>query len=184
MPLDGERIHAFSATLWPSGLVATDMFMRAPTIVSAFEGFTPIVIFGEFGRSQFITWTTWISRGIDFARRVKRSLSTGLSSIPPVGPMVSMFSIFTRSTFFLNTPNPEYYLARRDGFLAGEQVAVLRYDGYGARSFFDELVCAMRATACDSLPIIEALEAFVGGATKSRGITASSYKCDEARLGL
>ena len=84
----------------------------------------------------------------------------------------------------LNTPDPEWYMARRDEFLAGEQAAMLRYDGYGARSFFDELVCAMRTAACDSSPIIEALGAFVGEEIKPRDISMSSYKFDEARLGL
>jgi hypothetical protein len=84
----------------------------------------------------------------------------------------------------LNTPDPEWYMARRDAFLAGERIAQLRFDGYGARSFFDDLVHAMHALSCDSLPIIEALCAFVGEDVRPRDVSTSSYKFDEARLGL
>ena len=84
----------------------------------------------------------------------------------------------------LNTPNPEWYLARRDDFLAGERLAALRFGGYGARSFFDELVCAMRTAERDSLPIIKALNAFVGEEIRPRDINTLPYRFDEARLGL
>ena len=84
----------------------------------------------------------------------------------------------------LNTPNPEWYMAKRAAFLAGEPVASLCYRGYGARSFFDDLVLAMREMACDSLPIVEGLRVFVGDNLTPRDITKSSYKTDEARLGL
>lgn len=84
----------------------------------------------------------------------------------------------------LNTPNPEWYMTKREAFLAGERVAALRYEGYGARSFFDDLVVAMREAQCESLPIVKGLRAFVGGELEPRDPTKLSYRFDETRLGL
>ena len=98
--------------------------------------------------------------------------------------MVFMSSISTRFTFSSTRPIPNGIWPEGMNFLQASRLAMLRYDGYGARSFFDELVCAMRTAACDSSPIIEALGAFVGEEIKPRDISKSSYKFDEARLGL
>lgn len=84
----------------------------------------------------------------------------------------------------LNSPNPEWYAERRAAFLAGEPIKSLRYPGPGARSFFDDLVVAMRANSCESLPIIKGLHAFVGAELTPRDPSSSSYQLDESRLGL
>ena len=75
-------------------------------------------------------------------------------------------------------------MTKRGAFLAGEPIASLRYEGCGARSFFDDLVAAMREAGCESLPIIEGLRAFVGDELTPRDITKSSYQVDEGQLGL
>jgi len=84
----------------------------------------------------------------------------------------------------LNTPNPDWYAARRGRFLAGEKIASIRYDGYGARSFFDELTAAMKVSNQISLPIIEGLYAFLGERPEPRDPKSLPYAFDEARLGL
>jgi hypothetical protein len=84
----------------------------------------------------------------------------------------------------LNTPDPNWYAARRSRFLAGEKLSSIRYDGYGVRSFFDELTGAMKACNLSSLPIIEGLYAFLGERLEPRQLKDLPYAFDEARLGL
>lgn len=84
----------------------------------------------------------------------------------------------------LNTPNPEWYMIRRGQFLAGERIASLRYEAYGTRSFFDDLVAAMHGAGHKSLPIVEGLRAFVGEELKPRDVTKLPYQFDEMKLGL
>ncbi|MCA0425363.1 MAG: hypothetical protein LCH61_18935 [Proteobacteria bacterium] len=63
----------------------------------------------------------------------------------------------------LNTPNYAYYVERASAFKAGEDPAKLRYDGYGARSFFDDLVAAMDKRGLKSLTLPEALGQWQAG---------------------
>ena len=44
----------------------------------------------------------------------------------------------------LNTPTSDYYLDRREAFVAGVDLESLRYDGYGTADFF-ERVCKLPA---------------------------------------
>lgn len=61
----------------------------------------------------------------------------------------------------LNSPTPEWYLEKRDGFRAGEDLTALRFDGYGVRSFYDDLCSAMRRRGEESVAAVVALERFV-----------------------
>jgi hypothetical protein len=38
----------------------------------------------------------------------------------------------------MNTPDPQYYLDRREAFLQGEDLGSLRFDGYGTADFFKQ----------------------------------------------
>jgi hypothetical protein len=84
----------------------------------------------------------------------------------------------------LNTPDPDWYSVRRAAFLAGEKSSILRYNGYGARSFFDELVAAMKHCNQSSVSILEALRAYLGERLEPRDPASLPYAFDEARLGL
>ena len=84
----------------------------------------------------------------------------------------------------LNTPDPDWYSARRAAFLAGEKTSSLRYDGYGARSFFEDLAAAMAGCDQSSSSIIEALRAHVGERIQPRDAASLPYSFDEVRLGL
>jgi hypothetical protein len=63
----------------------------------------------------------------------------------------------------LNTPSYAYYVEHAAAFKAGADPASLRFEGYGARSFFDDLVAAMRSAGQVSLSLPEALEAWRAG---------------------
>jgi hypothetical protein len=84
----------------------------------------------------------------------------------------------------LNSPDADWYSGIRDRFLRGEPTSALRYAGYGARSFFDSLIAAMRDKNCTSLSIIEGLQAFTQEVHKPRDIKALRELFDERRLGL
>src|SRR5262245_35611337 len=68
----------------------------------------------------------------------------------------------------LNTPDAEYYLARRDRFRAGERIEDLRYSGYGTASFFTELCGNFRRAGLRSLGMHEALIQFLEGDSRFR----------------
>ncbi len=84
----------------------------------------------------------------------------------------------------LNTPNPDWYAAARSRFIAGEKTASLCYQGFGTRTFFDNLVAAMRDRGQISVPIIDGLRIFVGEDLKPRDVGSLPYRFDETRLGL
>lgn len=83
----------------------------------------------------------------------------------------------------LNSPDPDWYAAIRDRFLAGDRTAALRYPGYGAGSFFDGLIAAMRDRNCASVSIIDGLRAFTHADLAPRD-PKTLPKLDESRLGL
>jgi hypothetical protein len=58
----------------------------------------------------------------------------------------------------LNSASVSGYLQRREGFRSGAELAELRWDGYGAGSFFRELVELMDARGLTSHSIIEAVD--------------------------
>jgi hypothetical protein len=60
----------------------------------------------------------------------------------------------------LNTPSAEYYLERRDAFLARAPLEQLRFGEYGTHVFYDDLVAAMGRNDLLSLRMREALELF------------------------
>ena len=84
----------------------------------------------------------------------------------------------------LNSPDADWYSQFRDRFLSGEPTSALRYDGYGARSFFDSLIAAMRIKKCASVSIIEGLQAFTQDGHDRRDVKALREQFDETRLGL
>lgn len=84
----------------------------------------------------------------------------------------------------LNTPDPDWYSRRRTAFLAGDSISALRYDGYGARSFFVDLVAAMNNLSLSSTSILDALCVFVGEHLEPRDPASLPYLFDESRLGL
>ena len=84
----------------------------------------------------------------------------------------------------LNTPDPDWYALRRAQFLAGEKLASIRHEGYGARSFFDELVGAMKVQSLNSASIIQGLSTFLGETPRPRFVQNLPYSFDENRLGL
>jgi polysaccharide deactylase WbmS-like protein len=57
----------------------------------------------------------------------------------------------------LNSPSADAYFARRDAFLAGENMDVLRCDGRGARTFYDELCASMENVGTSSVRMQDAL---------------------------
>ena len=83
----------------------------------------------------------------------------------------------------LNSPNPDWYAAMRDRFLADERLADLRYEGYGARSFFDDLRAAMRSRGVGSVKIVDGLRRYAGDLPAAPR-AAPSYAFDERRLGF
>jgi hypothetical protein len=84
----------------------------------------------------------------------------------------------------LNTPDPDWYMKARSHFLAGEKVADLRHDGYGARSFFDDLITAMRENNLASVTVMDGLTRFIGESPMPRDNSLRKYDFDESRLGL
>jgi hypothetical protein len=68
----------------------------------------------------------------------------------------------------LNTPDAEYYLARRDRFLAGEPIQDLRHPGYGTASFFAELCANFQRAGLRSLGMHEALIHFLESGVRSQ----------------
>jgi hypothetical protein len=59
--------------------------------------------------------------------------------------------------YMLNTPNYAFYVANQKAFKDGESSEKLRYQGYGTRNFFDDLVRAMRLSKEISLSLPDAL---------------------------
>jgi hypothetical protein len=84
----------------------------------------------------------------------------------------------------LNTPDPDWYATTRVRFLAGDALKKLRYDDYGTRSFYEDLVAAMGKAGELSVSILEGLTAFVGEPIKSRPSSELPYDFDERRLRL
>ena len=62
----------------------------------------------------------------------------------------------------LNSPSPEEYLARRDAFLGGAPLEEIRCEGYGARSFYDDLVAALEGEGLASVRMADAVEQLSG----------------------
>ncbi|MFL6069412.1 MAG: hypothetical protein ACJ74N_16940 [Gaiellaceae bacterium] len=60
----------------------------------------------------------------------------------------------------LNTPSAEYYLDRRERFRDGVSLERLRFDGYGARNFYDDLVAEMARHERQSFSIAEGVARF------------------------
>jgi hypothetical protein len=60
----------------------------------------------------------------------------------------------------LNTPDYAFYQRRIQDFRSGGKVQDLSFDGYGVRSFFDDLVAAMARKGLVSLTMSEALAAW------------------------
>jgi hypothetical protein len=83
----------------------------------------------------------------------------------------------------LNSPDPDWYLSVRDRFLAGERLSNLRYSGYGARSFFDDLSTAMRTRDTRSVKIIDGLRHYAGELPLA-STADPAYAFDENRLGF
>jgi hypothetical protein len=82
----------------------------------------------------------------------------------------------------LNTPGPEFYFSVRDRFLQGEPVAALLYDGYGARSFFQDLLAAARASQSQTGTIVQAIERFSGAPVSGRDRADTTYIYDSRPL--
>lgn len=59
----------------------------------------------------------------------------------------------------LNSPNAETYFELRERWHRGEPVESLRFDGYGTRSFYDELIGAMGRAGFRSAALADGLEA-------------------------
>jgi hypothetical protein len=70
----------------------------------------------------------------------------------------------------LNSPTAEIYFERRDRFEAGAPPEEVRYEGYGTRSFYDDLCAAMRANGLPSVRLDEALAAYRGPAPRARAV--------------
>jgi hypothetical protein len=64
----------------------------------------------------------------------------------------------------LNSTAADAYFERRDAFVAGAPLDELRCDGYGARSFYDDLCAAMRDAGVASHAMSDALQSRVGAA--------------------
>ena len=84
----------------------------------------------------------------------------------------------------LNSPDADWYSDVRSRFLEGESTAALRYAGFGTRSFFDNLVTAMRAKDCVSVTAIAGLRAFTHEDLVPRNPRALRYEFKETRLGF
>ena len=61
----------------------------------------------------------------------------------------------------LNSPSAEWYLRRRDAFVAGEDLGALRFEGYGTRSFYDDLCARMAEAGAESQAMRDVLTALV-----------------------
>jgi hypothetical protein len=61
----------------------------------------------------------------------------------------------------LNSPHAEWYLSRREALAGGAPLTDVRYDGYGAGSFLDELCARLRAAGAESHALREAVTALL-----------------------
>lgn len=59
----------------------------------------------------------------------------------------------------LNSSSARAYLERRDAYVAGEPLANLRFRGYGARDFYDDLLALMAEAGESSVTISDAVAA-------------------------
>jgi hypothetical protein len=59
----------------------------------------------------------------------------------------------------LNSPSAEWYLSRREAFAAGDELAGLRFDGYGAFDFYEDLCAEMAAADLRSRTLADAVAA-------------------------
>jgi hypothetical protein len=67
----------------------------------------------------------------------------------------------------LNSPSAEIYFERRDRFEQGADLEEVRYEGYGTRSFYDDLCAAMRTCALPSVRLDDALAAYRGSTPRA-----------------
>jgi hypothetical protein len=70
----------------------------------------------------------------------------------------------------LNSPSAEVYFERRDRFERGADLGEVRYEGYGTRSFYDDLCVAMRARSLASVRLDAALAAYRDSASRARAV--------------
>jgi hypothetical protein len=63
----------------------------------------------------------------------------------------------------LNTPSTEFYLKRRDPFIAGKPRRELSYSGYGTASFYGDLCAAMKSSGIESMRMADALRIYLEG---------------------
>lgn len=68
----------------------------------------------------------------------------------------------------LNTPSYEFYSHNRDAFKGGGDPERLRFGGRGTRTFFDELMAAMRQYGEASVPLSLALEQWLSSESYAR----------------
>lgn len=61
----------------------------------------------------------------------------------------------------LNSPDAETYFVLRERWRRGEPVSELEFDGYGTRSFYEELVDAMDSAGVSSVSIADALDRYL-----------------------
>ena len=59
----------------------------------------------------------------------------------------------------LNSSSAQAYLERRDRFLAGEPIEALRFEGYGTRDYYDDLLALMAESDVTSARISDAVAA-------------------------
>ena len=145
----------------------------------AAAGYEYISTHDDFGRSGIRPhrhcWGVWhmpiyYMDNLDFsasrfwAKRHHRSFDPKLLATALDGNGVYVFD-FHPLHLLLNSPSAEFYLERRDRFLAGEPISDLRYPRYGTTSFYRDLCDAMASAGIESVGMSDALRIYVEGLT-------------------
>lgn len=164
----------------------------------AFNGYVYASTHDSFGQTNLRPtahlWGIWhvpiyymdnldFSRGRFWPEFREKPFSRSLIDQAIASDSLSVFD-FHPIHLMLNTPNPDWYADVRGRFISGEPVSKLRFNGYGTRSFYDELVDAMGKSGVRSVSSIDALRHFAGAEVRPRDMTHFSYVQDESRLGF
>jgi len=141
------------------------------------NGYTYASTHDQFGQAGIVpTWHRWglwhlpiyYMDTMDFSAArfgrgtIRAPFDRGLIQGAIESPGLFIFD-FHPIHIMLNTPDAEYYLARRDKFRAGEPIQDLRFSGYGTASYFNELCADIQNAGLQSLGMEEALGQFLTG---------------------
>lgn len=123
-----------------------------------------------------------ISRGRFWPKLKQRPFDRGLIDVAIDGKACYIFD-FHPIHLLLNSPEPEWYFERREAFKQGTSLTDLRFDGYGAASFFGDLASAMSDRGVRSYSMLDALLKFEPAASLLDAI-GLEYTFDNRKIDL